>query len=102
MPDHNHILIGLRPEQSLSSLMQNTKTESSKCVNSNKLSSSKFQGQDGYGAFSYSKSQLPQVIEYIQNQEQHQKMKSFIEEYKSILDAFELEWDGKYIFHELL
>jgi len=101
MPDHIHILIGLRPDQALSSLIQNVKTESSKWVNSNKLSPSKFQWQDGFGAFSYSKSQLPQVIKYIQNQEKHHKKKSFIEEYKSILDAFGLEWDEKYIFHDL-
>ncbi|WP_425637233.1 IS200/IS605 family transposase [Algoriphagus yeomjeoni] len=102
MPDHIHILIGLRPDQSLSSLIQNTKTESSKWVNVNKLSASKFQWQDGFGAFSYAKSQLPQVIKYIQNQEEHHSKKSFIEEYKSILDAFELEWDEKYIFHDLI
>jgi putative transposase len=102
MPDHIHLLIGLRPNQSLSSLIQNTKTESSKWVNANKLSSSKFQWQDGFGAFSYSKSQIPQVIKYIQYQEEHHIKKSFIEEYKSILDAFGLERDKKYIFHELL
>ncbi|MCE7058014.1 IS200/IS605 family transposase [Algoriphagus sp. AGSA1] len=102
MPDHIHILFGMRPDQSLSSLIQNVKTESSKWINANKLSSSKFHWQDGFGAFSYSKSQLPQVIRYIQNQEEHHSKKTFNEEYKSILDAFDLEWDEKYIFHELL
>ncbi|WP_439490873.1 IS200/IS605 family transposase [Algoriphagus sp.] len=102
MPDHIHILFGMRPDQSLSSLIQNVKTESSKWINVNKLSSSKFHWQDGFGAFSYSKSQLPQVIKYIQNQEEHHSKKTFIEEYKSILDAFDLDWDEKYIFHELL
>ena len=102
MPDHIHILFGMRPDQSLSSLIQNVKTESSKWINVNKLSSSKFHWQDGFGAFSYSKSQLPQVIKYIQNQEEHHSKKTFIEEYKSILDAFDLEWDEKYIFHDLL
>ncbi len=102
MPDHIHILIGLRSDQSLSSLIQNTKTESSKWVNANKLSASKFQWQDGFGAFSHSKNQIPQVIRYIQNQEEHHKKKSFIEEYKFILDVFGLEWDEKYIFHDLI
>jgi len=83
-------------------LIQNTKTESSKWVNTNKLSASKFQSQDGFGAFSHSKSQLPQVNKYIQNQEVHHVKKSFIEEYKSILDVFGLEWDEKYIFHDLI
>ena len=83
MPDHIHILIGQRPEQALSTLIQNTKSER-------------------FGAFSYSKSQIPRVINYIQKQEEHHKKKSFLEEYRSILDAFGLEWDEKYIFHDLL
>lgn len=102
MPDHIHILIGLRPDQSLSSLVQNVKTESSKWINTHKLSTSKFQWQVGFGAFSYSKSQLPQVIKYIQNQEIHHRKKSFSQEYREFLDAFDIEWDEKYVFHEML
>ena len=70
MPDHIHIFIGMHPHQTISSLIQNVKTESSKWIKSKKLSEN-FAWQEGYGAFSYSKSQLNDVIRYIQNQEIH-------------------------------
>ncbi|MDI1324780.1 MAG: IS200/IS605 family transposase [Algoriphagus sp.] len=102
MPDHIHMLIGLRPVQSLSSLVQNIKNESSKWINTNQLCDSRFQWQNGFGAFSYSKSQINNVIKYIQNQEQHHLKKTFLEEYVSFLEAFEIDWDEKYIFKELI
>lgn len=76
MPDHIHILIGMRPHQSISALMQNVKTESSKWIKDEKLAAT-FAWQEGYGAFSYAKSQVPAVIRYIQNQEVHHKKESF-------------------------
>src|SRR4030095_5572499 len=100
MPDHIHILIGLLAEQSISSIIQNVKTESSKWINSQKLTPGKFGWQDGYGAFSYSKSHLPRVIRYIQQQEQHHRKQSFLKEYKSFLEKFEIEYDERYIFKE--
>ena len=102
MPDHMHILIGLHQEQSISSIIQNVKTESSKWINNKKLTPGKFAWQDGYGAFSYSKSQVPRVIRYIQQQEQHHRKKTFLEEYRSFLEAFEIEYDDRYIFQELI
>ena len=102
MPDHLHILIGLRPEQSISSIIQNVKTESSKWINNQKLTPAKFEWQDGYGAFSYSKSHLSRVIRYIQQQEQHHRKQTFIQEYKSFLNAFGIEYDERYIFKELV
>lgn len=102
MPDHVHMLIGLRPVQSLSSLVQNIKNESSKWINTNQLCDSKFQWQEGFGAFSYSKSQINTVIKYIQNQELHHSKKTFKEEYVTFLDAFEVDWDEQYIFKELI
>ncbi len=101
MPDHIHMLIGLRPDQALSDLVQNIKTETSKWINENKFCEEKFHWQDGFGAFSYAKSQLPNVIRYIINQEEHHRKKTFLEEYKSFLKAFEVDWDEKYIFEEL-
>ena len=100
MPDHIHIFIGMRPDQSISALMQNVKTESSKWIKAQKLSPS-FAWQEGYGAFSYSRSQINDVVRYIQNQELHHKKETFLEEYKKFLTAFEIEWDEKYIFKEL-
>jgi len=62
MPDHIHILIGLRPNQDISSLVQNTKAESSKWIKENKFCKSAFAWQEGFGAFSYSKSHVNGVI----------------------------------------
>ena len=101
MPDHIHIFIGMRPHQSISSLIQNVKTESSKWIKANKLCAHPFAWQEGYGAFSYSKSQVPDVIRYIQNQEKHHQKETFLDEYRKILTLFGLEWDEQYIFKEL-
>jgi REP element-mobilizing transposase RayT len=98
MPDHTHILIGMRPTQSLSSLVQNVKAESSKWIKDNKFCRSAFAWQEGFGAFSYSKSQVPDIISYIQNQEVHHKKETFLDEYCRLLKDFEVEYDEKYIF----
>src|SRR5699024_5842704 len=71
MPDHLHILFGMRPVQSLSELMQDIKGDSSKWINNKRLVKGRFSWQAGYGAFSYAKSQLPNVIRYIENQKKH-------------------------------
>ena len=60
----------------------------------------KFEWQEGYGAFSYSKSHVQNVINYIQNQEERHKIKTFQEEYLEFLEAFEVEYDERYIFKE--
>src|SRR6187431_2542965 len=93
MPDHIHILIGMRPHQSISSLIQNVKTESSKWINTERFCPKHFAWQDGYAAFSYSKSQVPDVVRYIQDQEAHHKKETFLDEYKKFLKAFEIDWD---------
>jgi REP element-mobilizing transposase RayT len=98
MPDHIHLLFGMRPSQSLSDLMKDVKGDSSLWINNNKFVKGKFSWQEGYGAFSYSKSQLSAVINYIENQELHHNKRSFIEEYSKILDDFGVEYDEKYIF----
>lgn len=77
MPDHMHIVIGMRPTQSISDLLQDIKGSSSKWINDNKLVKGKFQWQEGYAAFSYSKSALPKLIEYVKNQEEHHRRKNF-------------------------
>jgi putative transposase len=98
MPDHIHIIFGMRPGQSLSDLLQDIKGNSSKWINTRKFVRGKFSWQEGYGAFSYSKSHLPQVIQYIERQQEHHKGKTFLEEYKELLDAFGVEYDEQYIF----
>ena len=98
MPDHIHLLFGLRPAQSLSDLMQDVKANSSKWINEKGFIRGKFQWQEGFGAFSYGKSQLKNVIKYIENQEEHHRKRTFLEEYRAFLDNFEVEFDEKYIF----
>ena len=98
MPDHIHILFGMRPTQSLSDVMQDIKGDSSKWINSNRLIAGKFAWQEGYGAFSYSKSDLPSIVSYIISQKEHHKGRSFIEEYSALLDEFEIDFDERYIF----
>jgi len=102
MSDHIHILIGLRPTQSISDLMQDIKGGSSKWINLKKFLKIKFEWQEGYGAFSYSKSQVINIIQYIKNQENHHKAKSLREEYLEILKEFEIDYNENYIFKELL
>lgn len=100
--DHVHILIGIRPAQSISDLMKNIKQDSSKWINKNKFLKTHFEWQEGYGAFSYSKSQLNAVINYIENQEIQHKKKTFREEYIDFLEKFEVDFDEKFIFKELI
>jgi putative transposase len=98
MPDHVHILFGLRPSLSLSNLMKMVKQDSSGWINQKHFIIDRFSWQSGYGAFSYSKSQLPTVIRYIQNQKQHHKKKTFIEEYLELLKKNEIDYNEKYLF----
>ena len=100
LADHIHIFIGMRPNQSISSLVQNVKTESSKWIKDNKFCAVPFAWQEGYGAFSYSKSHVQNVIRYIQNQEAHHKKETFLDEYRQMLKAFEIEYDEQYLFKE--
>ncbi len=100
--DHIHILIGLRPSQSISDLMKDVKQSSSKWINENKLVKGHFEWQEGYGAFSHSKSQINKVIDYIDNQESHHKKLTFKEEYLDFLKKFEVDYDEKFIFKELI
>jgi REP element-mobilizing transposase RayT len=101
MPDHVHTFFGMRPTQSLSELMQDIKGSASKWINDNKLVKDHFEWQEGYGAFSYNKSQVSNVISYIQNQEDHHRKLTFIDEYKKFLDNFSIDYDERFIFKPL-
>jgi REP element-mobilizing transposase RayT len=101
MPDHVHLFFGFRPNQSLSELMRLVKGESSEWINNQKLTPSIFRWQEGYGAFSYSRSQIKTVCGYIENQEEHHKKRTFLEEYRRFLNQFEVEYDERYIFKPL-
>ena len=102
MPDHVHLLIGMRPAQSISDLLNYIKSNSAKWINEKKILKERFQWQEGYGAFSCSKSHMKNVIEYIENQEKHHQKHTFKEEYIDCLKKQEIEFEEKYIFKELL
>ena len=98
MPDHCHILIGLNPTQSISSLANDIKSNSSKWINENRIIPYKFNWQEGFGAFSYSKSHLDAVVNYILKQKEHHHKKTFKEEYLEFLEKFNIEYNEKYLF----
>lgn len=101
MPDHMHVLFGLRPAQSLSELLQDIKGSSSKWINNKKLVKGRFSWQEGYGAFSYKRSDLPAVINYINNQDIHHRKTTFREEYIELLKEFEIDYKDNYIFTQV-
>ncbi len=96
--DHIHVFFELNPNSRISDLMRMLKASSSKWINENKLVRGKFQWQEGYGAFSYSRSQRNDVIQYIINQEDHHKTKTFREEYLDMLAKFHIEYKDEYVF----
>jgi len=98
MPDHIHILFGMRPPHSLSDLMQDIKGDSSKWINKNFKLEERFTWQPGYGAFSYKKSDLPSIINYIENQEMHHRKIDFQKEYIKLLEQFEVDYNEDYLF----
>ncbi len=98
MPDHVHLFFGMRPTQSLSDLMQKVKGDSSKWINQNRLTRGRFSWQEGYSGFAYSKSHVDKVIDYVRNQQEHHRTRTFIEEYRLLLEKFEVDFDERYIF----
>ncbi|NOZ48175.1 MAG: IS200/IS605 family transposase [Chlorobi bacterium] len=97
-PDHTHILIGLHPSISISDMARDIKANSSKWINEQRFIMGKFNWQEGYGAFTYSKSQIDTVAKYIINQPQHHKKATFREEYMNFLKKFEIDYNEKYLF----
>lgn len=98
IPDHIHFLIGMKPTCCLSDLIREIKKSSNEFIKENKFTRLKFNWQEGFGAFSYSHSQLDTVIAYIMNQKQHHNKKSFKDEYTNILKEYKVEYNVKYLF----
>lgn len=96
--DHIHFLIGMKPTCCLSDLVREIKKSTNDYVKEQKFSKFKFEWQEGFGAFSYSHSDLDKVISYIQNQKDHHKKQSFKEEYLNFLKKFEIEYNEQYLF----
>jgi REP element-mobilizing transposase RayT len=101
MPDHVHIFIGYHPSQPLSDLLRDIKADTSKFINERRWMPGRFQWQEGYGAFSYGQSQIDNVIQYINTQEEHHRKSTFRDEYIEFLEKFEIEYDARYLFEWL-
>jgi REP element-mobilizing transposase RayT len=97
MSDHVHVLFGMRPTQSISDLIQDIKGSSSTWINKKNFVRGRFSWQEGYGAFSYGKSQINDVVNYIKNQEIHHRKRTFADEYLEFLKLFEIEYDERYV-----
>ena len=97
-PDHTHIFVGMLPTISPSKLMEQVKSGSSKWLNEKNIIPGIFAWQKGFGAFTYLKSHIDNVVKYILNQPEHQKKQSFQDEYLLLLKKFEIDYDEKYLF----
>jgi putative transposase len=97
--DHIHILFALDPKLALSDIVRNLKANSSKFINEKSFVRGKFYWQEGFGAFSYSRSQLDGVTRYVLNQEEHHAARSFKDEYIELLKRFEVGYEDRYLFN---
>lgn len=98
MPDHIHILVGLRPVMAISDLVRDIKNNSSNFINDRKFIKKKFSWQEGYGVFSYAHSEIGRVYNYIQNQKEHHAKKTFDNEYINFLREFDVDYDHRFLF----
>ena len=99
MPDHLHILVGMKPNLASSDLVQEIKKSSNKWVKESKNCRFKFDWQDGFGAFSISQSHVDRAYKYIENQKDHHHKKSFKEEYLLLLEKYQIEYKSEYLFN---
>jgi putative transposase len=97
--DHVHVFVGMTPTIALSDLVRDIKAGSSGFINEKEWIRGKFNWQEGFGGFSYSHSQIDQVVKYIQNQEEHHRKKSFREEYLQTLKEYAVGYDDRYLFN---
>ena len=98
MPDHIHILVGITPDIAISDLVRDIKRNATQFINRKRWIAGKFMWQEGFAAFTYSHSQLKDVIAYIENQEIHHSHKTFKEEYLELLKRFDVPYNPKYVF----
>lgn len=98
IPNHIHFFIGMKTDCCLSDLVREIKKSSNEFIKQNNFTKQKFNWQEGFGAFSYSESDIPNVISYIMNQKEHHKIKNFREEYIDLLDQHKIDYQEKYLF----
>ena len=98
MPDHVHIFMSFTPKHSPAETIKEIKRASTNFINEKKWFPEKFQWQNGYGCFSYSKSHIDNVVKYILNQQNHHQKVKFKDEYLEFLRKFEVEFDEQFLF----
>ncbi len=96
--DHVHILLGVPATISVSDAVKQIKGSSSGWIKANLPGCHSFAWQDGYGAFTVSKSLTPEVKDYIGAQREHHRSKTFQEEYRALLERHEIEYNEKYLW----
>ncbi len=96
--DHIHILMGLKPDKAISDLVREIKSNSTNFINEKRLTLTKFRWQTGFGAFTCCHSHLTGIADYIKNQEEHHRKRTFTEEYKEFLDEYQIQYNEKYVF----
>ena len=96
--DHVHLLVKLKPTVAVSDFLRQLKANSSRWINEEKWKIHKFGWQDGYGAFTVSRSQVERVTEYIRSQKEHHAMQNFQTEYLDLLVKHEVEYDERYLW----
>ena len=99
--NHIHVFIGYKPHQLIPDLLQDIKGSSSRWINDKRFTIGKFRWQEGYGAFSYSHSQINSVARYIENQEQHHRKITFREEYEKFLKRFDVLYEPQYMLKDI-
>jgi REP element-mobilizing transposase RayT len=96
--DHVHLLWGLKPAMAISELIRDVKNNASNFINEQKWTKARFAWQEGYGAFSYAHSQIESVYNYILNQEEHHRKRTFREEYLELLEQFQISYEERFLF----
>jgi REP element-mobilizing transposase RayT len=99
MPDHIHIFIGLKPTESISELVREIKKTTNNFIQEKRLSPYKFEWQSGFGAFTYSRSHISAVCQYIHDQKRHHSEKTFQMEFIKMIQDFEVDLEWKKLFH---
>jgi REP element-mobilizing transposase RayT len=98
MPDHIHLFVGMKPNFNVSDLVREVKKASNDFINEKAFTKVRFNWQEGYGAFSYSHSQVSTVANYVMNQKNHHRKKTFEMEYQQLLKTFEIDYKNEYLF----
>ena len=96
--DHVHVVVGVKPTMAPSKAAQLLKGGSSKWIHEEFPSLADFEWQDGYGAFTVSKSNLPELCSYVDNQREHHRVRTFQEEFRAFLDKHQIEYDERYLW----